>query len=155
MSEFRIDQIKSQDATRGPDVAGITTFTGTSGIVMPSGDTAYRGGRGRGVFCGGYNPTAYNIIDYITIATLGNAIDFGDLTTSVRLGTGNASSTRGILFLVDFQTTDVIDYTTISSTGNAFDFGDFMALLMELCLQETELEKFNTGWCCCCSTDQL
>ena len=39
MSEFRIDQIKSQDATRGPDVAGITTFTGTSGIVMPSGNT--------------------------------------------------------------------------------------------------------------------
>ena len=52
MSEFRIDQIKSQDATRGPDVAGITTFTGTSGIVMPSGDTAYRGGRGRGLFGG-------------------------------------------------------------------------------------------------------
>ena len=49
MSEFRIDQIKSQDATRGPDVAGITTFTGTSGIVMPSGDTAYRGGRDRGI----------------------------------------------------------------------------------------------------------
>ena len=43
MSEFRIDQIKSQDATRGPDVAGITTFTGTSGIVMPSGTTEYRG----------------------------------------------------------------------------------------------------------------
>ena len=37
MSEFRIDQIKSQDASRGPDVAGITTFTGTSGLVMPSG----------------------------------------------------------------------------------------------------------------------
>ena len=42
MSEFRIDQIKSQDASRGPDVAGITTFTGTSGIVMPSGDTSRR-----------------------------------------------------------------------------------------------------------------
>ena len=55
MSEFRIDQIKSQDASRGPDIAGITTFTGTSGIVMPSGDTAYRGGRGRGVFAGGYS----------------------------------------------------------------------------------------------------
>jgi hypothetical protein len=38
MSEFRIDQIKSQDASRGPDIAGITTFTGTSGIVMPSGN---------------------------------------------------------------------------------------------------------------------
>jgi hypothetical protein len=42
MSEFRIDQIKSQDASRGPDIAGITTFTGTSGIVMPSGDTSRR-----------------------------------------------------------------------------------------------------------------
>ena len=42
MSEFRIDQIKSQDASRGPDIAGITTFTGTSGIVMPSGITAGR-----------------------------------------------------------------------------------------------------------------
>ncbi len=42
MSEFRIDQIKSQDASRGPDIAGITTFTGTSGIVMPSGTTSGR-----------------------------------------------------------------------------------------------------------------
>jgi len=42
MSEFRIDQIKSQDASRGPDIAGITTFTGTSGIVMPSGRTSGR-----------------------------------------------------------------------------------------------------------------
>jgi len=46
MSEFRIDQIKSQDATRGPDVAGITTFTGTSGIVMPSGTTVDRASQG-------------------------------------------------------------------------------------------------------------
>ena len=121
MSEFRIDQIKSQDATRGPDVAGITTFTGTSGIVMPSGDTAYRGGRGRGVFCGGYNPTAYNIMDYVTIATLGNAIDFGDLTTSVRLATGNGSSTRGIVSGGVIK--EEIQYTTISSTGNTLDFG--------------------------------
>ena len=60
MSEFRIDQIKSQDATRGPDVAGITTFTGTSGIVMPSGDTAYRGGRDRGLFMGGYTTSPGN-----------------------------------------------------------------------------------------------
>ena len=72
MSEFRIDQIKSQDATRGPDVAGITTFTGTSGIVMPSGNTAYRGGRGRGIFLVDNTiPAATNVntIDYITIAT--------------------------------------------------------------------------------------
>lgn len=42
MSEFRIDQIKNQAGTSGPNIAGITTFTGTSGIVIPSGDTRYR-----------------------------------------------------------------------------------------------------------------
>jgi hypothetical protein len=42
MSEFRIDQITNQSGSRGPDIAGITTFTGTSGLVMPSGDTFRR-----------------------------------------------------------------------------------------------------------------
>ena len=37
MSEFRIDQIKNKAGTSGPNIAGITTFTGTSGIVMPFG----------------------------------------------------------------------------------------------------------------------
>ena len=98
MSEFRIDQIKSQDATRGPDVAGITTFTGTSGIVMPSGDTAYRGGRGRGVWTGGYAAPANNDrLEYVTIATTGNATDFGNLTSS-RHGVGSSgNSTKSIL----------------------------------------------------------
>lgn len=42
MSEFRVDQIKNQAGTRGPEIAGITTFSGVSGIVMPSGDTFRR-----------------------------------------------------------------------------------------------------------------
>ena len=132
MSEFRIDQIKSQDATRGPDVAGITTFTGTSGIVMPSGDTAYRGGRGRGIFGGGYDASSpypgQQVLDYVTIATLGNATDFGDLTVPRSAKSGGSSSTRGIFINGRFSPTaayyNIIDYVTISSTGNSFDFGD-------------------------------
>ena len=78
MSEFRVDQIKNQAGTRGPDVAGITTFSGVSGIVMPSGATEYRGGRGRGVMMGGFASPAYtNNIDYLTIATTGNTDLFG------------------------------------------------------------------------------
>ena len=127
MSEFRIDQIKSQDASRGPDIAGITTFTGTSGIVMPSGDTAYRGGRGRGVFGGGYAPGFTNVMQYITIATLGNAADFGDMRTA-RSNSGSASSSTRGLFFGGYGTksrspvVSSIDYFTISATGNAFDF---------------------------------
>ena len=44
MSEFRIDQITNQTGTGGPDVAGITTFTGSSGLVLPSGSTSGREG---------------------------------------------------------------------------------------------------------------
>ena len=134
MSEFRIDQIKSQDASRGPDVAGITTFTGTSGIVMPSGDTAYRGGRGRGVFGGGYDASSpypgQQVMDYVTIATLGNAQDFGDLSVRRSAKPGGSSSTRGLFISGrDSPTADyynVIDYITFSSAGNAFDFGDLV-----------------------------
>ena len=133
MSEFRIDQIYCKDASRGPDVAGITTFTGTSGIVMPSGDTAYRGGRGRGVFGGGYGSSPHptlNTMDYVTIATLGNALDFGDLTVRRSSKPGGSSATRGCFIAGRFSPTadsyNVIDYITISSTGNAFDFGDLI-----------------------------
>lgn len=42
MSEFRIDQITNQAGTAGPQIAGITTFSSTSGLLMPSGDTLGR-----------------------------------------------------------------------------------------------------------------
>ena len=131
MSEFRIDQIKSQDATRGPDVAGITTFTGTSGIVMPSGDTAYRGGRGTGIFGGGRTPTGLKErMDKFTISTLGNGLDFGNLTTVTSEFGGCASSTRGI-FMGGEQfpaNINVIQYLTISQLGNTLDFGDLTSV---------------------------
>jgi len=134
MSEFRIDQITNQSGSRGPDIAGITTFTGTSGMVMPSGPTEYRGGRGRGLFLQGRpNSPALNsnIIDYVTIATLGNAQDFGDLSKASLGGTALASSTRGLSATgYNAPTQDnIIDYITISSTGNAFDFGDLTTIL--------------------------
>ena len=42
MSEFRIDQITNQAGTAGPQIAGITTFSGSSGLLMPSGNTFRR-----------------------------------------------------------------------------------------------------------------
>ena len=126
MSDFRIDQISNQAGTAGPDIAGITTFSGTSGMLMPSGPTEYRGGRGRGVFMGGRGPSPlyYNIIDYVTISTTGNALDFGDLLSTTAYSSGCASSTRGIFGGGFTPNINTIQYLTVSSTGNTFDFGD-------------------------------
>jgi hypothetical protein len=79
----------------------------------------------RGVFGGGQvSGNARNVIDYITISSVGNATDFGDLAIA-RQGQGScASSTRGI-FAGGYSTTyeDAIYYITISSTGNTSSFG--------------------------------
>ena len=83
----------------------------------------------RGLFAGGYNnpgtSTDNNLIDYVTIATLGNARDFGDLTVASSGTRGAASPTRGVFTHWDVgQSNTVIDYVQIMSTGNAIDFGD-------------------------------
>jgi len=84
----------------------------------------------RGLFAGGYSGAApaqgFNTIDYITIATLGNATDFGDLTRTISAFiSAYASSTRGAVAGGYFPAaTNIIDYVTIMSTGNAIDFGD-------------------------------
>ena len=123
MSEIRVNNITNRDGSTGTTVAGIPVVDSTSHFVVPSGNTAERGSRGRGLFGGGDTPADVNTIDYITIATLGNAVDFGDLTTGRRGISACSSSTRGIF--AGSLGGNVIDYVTISSTGNAFDFGDF------------------------------
>jgi hypothetical protein len=70
--------------------------------------------------------TASNVIDYVTIATTGNATDFGDLTVSRGDIATASNSTRGI-FASGFDASTIqntIDYITIATTGNATDFGD-------------------------------
>ena len=79
MSELRINNITDRAGSSGPIIAGVSTVTSTSHMVMPSGPTEMRGGRGRGIFGGGETPTQVNTIDKIEIATTGNAIDFGNL----------------------------------------------------------------------------
>ena len=68
-------------------------------------------------------PRASNTIDYVTIASTGNAVDFGDLTVGRNNCAGCSSSTRGVV-IGGSGATNTIDYVTIASTGNATDFGD-------------------------------
>ena len=81
----------------------------------------------RGLWAGGYGNTGSgyltNNIDYITLASEGNAIDFGDINTSTSNKYGHASSTRGV-WPGGASPTNVIDYVEIATIGNALDFGD-------------------------------
>ena len=85
----------------------------------------------RGIAFGGTDAPGYstvNNISYLTIATLGNAIDFGDATSKCKGGAGCPDPTRLVMKLGggdgSGQTTNIINYVQISTTGNAIDFGD-------------------------------
>ena len=88
-------------------------------------------GGARGLFCGGWQNSpspnvTVNNIDYITIATAGNATDFGDLNDTLYEGGATSSNTRGVTALgySEPATVDVIEYVTIPVASNSTDFGD-------------------------------
>ena len=69
-----------------------------------------------------------NTIDYITLASTGNAIDFGDAPTRLaQIKTGAASQTRGCFAggtTDGSNTLNTINYIQFSTTGNATEFGE-------------------------------
>ena len=99
-----------------------TVFDTLSYMVPPGGRTDQRG-RGRGIFADGDQSKT---IEYISIQSLGNAIDFGDSTTDYKQRASVSSSTRTVT-AGGFNSpsfTNVIEYITIATTSNATDFGD-------------------------------
>ena len=63
-----------------------------------------------------------NTITYLTMATLGNSVDFGDSTVASQAASSMYSPTRGLCSYKGPST--VVDYIEIMTTGNAVDFGD-------------------------------
>ena len=78
---------------------------------------------------GGNTPAMVNQIDFLTISTLGNAEDFGDLTRASTGAGGSSSRTRGLFtnrrsFPSPGGYFNEIDFVTFASKGDAQDFGD-------------------------------
>ena len=84
----------------------------------------------RGVFMGGHNEPdpsqVWDIIDYVNIASTGNAVDFGNLLAAEQEGNAFSSSTRGFHFGGD-PADNEIETIVFASTGDATDFGDLTA----------------------------
>ena len=92
------------------------------------------GNRGRTVFAGGGSPQespslvpymSGKIMDYVQIASKGNAVSFGELTQFSRHTAGASNKIRGILYHGSATpgNNNVIDKITIASQGNATSFG--------------------------------
>jgi hypothetical protein len=82
----------------------------------------------RGVFSGGTdnsdgNTSSTNVIQYITMASTGNSIDFGDLTFVTSQSASCSSPILGCIAGGDNRIY-TINNITIASTGNATYFGD-------------------------------
>ena len=79
----------------------------------------------RGLFAGTNDTDSHEIIEYVTFASAGDSIDFGDLSEGRGTMGAAASSTRGI-FMAGREpgVRNTIDYVEIMTTGNALDFGD-------------------------------
>jgi hypothetical protein len=88
----------------------------------------------RGIFAGGLpNASHFNTIEYVTVASTGNGIDFGDLSNSQGRDSGGAATTStrmcitGSLFRTPGNTkSNIIDYVETQTLGNAKDFGDMV-----------------------------
>ena len=93
-------------------------------------------GGARGIFSQGMVPGGgvTGIHDYITIATQGNAIEFGD-TNSIYAQGCCADSTRGLFAGGDTPATQDIDFVTIASTGTYADSGSNL----------TGCQQYSTG----------
>ena len=153
-AEFGEDSVANQGAvfsnqTRGVNVAGNTSNNSISYITIAQlgnavdfGDittpgTGIHGSSGLGnqtrgiAIMGREAPSPNNdgnTMHYVTISTLGNSADFGDLTTPTYASGTAANATRGLILSSSNggspAQTNMIDFVTISNTANATDFGD-------------------------------
>jgi len=82
----------------------------------------------RGIFAGGDTPTTIASMDFVTINTLGNAADFGDLNTARRSMMSASNATRGFVGGGTNPTMlSSIERIQLATLGSAVDSGDLSA----------------------------
>ena len=97
----------------------------------------------RGSLIGAGEP-AVNVIDYVEIATVGNAVDFGDVTLKEIMLRYHH---RLVVFLLEVQILQdnlIIEFVTISSKGDAIDFGE-----LTIASGYPRFIQWNSWYSCC------
>jgi len=153
LSALKQDAASSSNGTRGVFAGGVSAG-GSSGLrneieyitiantgnaadfgdlLNPSFARSGVGGSTRGLFNSGRlwfqnSPSQLNNIEYITIATTGNATNFGETSQNCYYSAAASDATRAIIAagggFGDTVGNSTMEYVTVDTTGNATDFGD-------------------------------
>ena len=110
---YSVTRMESKELHSDGDTVLFGDLTnGTRGCCSASDQT-------RGIIFGGWDGASYiKKVDYVTMASFGNAVEFGDMDLS-GYGSSGGNMTRA-LYIRNRE----IQYVEIQSQGNAVDFGD-------------------------------
>ena len=128
----RIDYINIQSQGNSIRFGSLTTNRYTLGAGANSTRCLFTGG-----YQEGHSPdTDVNTIEFVTIASEGDATDFGDRTQVGRLPACASNDTRCVMASAKTGAgnQDTIDFVTIATTGNATGFGDLTSARTSMCM---------------------
>ena len=110
------------------DCSGVWTLKEVNDAIMGG---YWRNAGSRGISQGGGSPSNVTALDEITIASAGDAVDFGDCIVNTSGRNGYSSFIRGMFAGGKTPLNDAVDYITIATRGNAADFGDLTGVRNE------------------------
>ena len=127
-NKTEIDYVTIQSKGNTTELGDLTAASGLNG-------SSSWGSTTRGLFgCIGSNGPANNVntVNYVTMQSTGNAIDFGDLTYKPDNNSTSSNSIRGLCMGGNESgNKNTICYCTIATTGNFVDFGDLGGTVQE------------------------
>ena len=109
------------------DSSKLEYYDGNQWVNITTDSPERHTGGTRGVFAGGSRPapSTRNVMDFGSLATTGNFVDFGDCTVRSQLG-GTASRVRGLVIggWSGSASLNTIEFITIASQGDSVNFGE-------------------------------
>jgi hypothetical protein len=139
-NKTEIDYITIQSKGNTTELGDLTAASGLNG-------SSSWGSTTRGLFgCIGSNGPASNVntVDYVTMQSTGNAIDFGDLTYKPDNNSTSSNSIRGLCMGGnEGGNLNTVCYCTIATTGNFADFGDLVGTVQESAATASPIRSIN------------
>ena len=114
-----IDFVTIATAGNATDFGNLTVARATYGAISSKTRAVAMGGN-----AGAPGYANYNTIDFVTIASAGNATDFGDLITAISNASFASNSIIGLSMGGSNGSLNTIEFITIATTGNGADYGD-------------------------------